>query len=150
MQPEARSGRRDAAAAHPLAELLACPPDTGNYLTGSTLNLQVEAGQPIFRQLEQCKGLYVIVSGHFLRKGCPKSLYRPGSSTDVLIFEPDRIEFCPDLVINSSRSGVHSRFSGLTWGPLVETDIKVRSPLARRREGGSRFDLYSPPDRQRG
>ena len=88
--------------------------------------------------------------GHFLRKGCPKSLYRPGSSTDVLIFEPDRIEFCPDLVINSSRSGVHSRFSGLTWGPLVETDIKVRSPLARRREGGSRFDLYSPPDRQRG
>ncbi|MDR3629776.1 MAG: phosphatidylserine decarboxylase [Desulfocapsaceae bacterium] len=75
--------------------------------------------------------------GLFLRKGCPKSLYRPGSSTDVVIFEPDRIEFCPDLVMNSRRSGVHSRFTGLTCGPLVETDIKVRSPLARRKDGGA-------------
>src|ERR1019366_7275841 len=35
MQTEARSRRLDAVAAHPLAELLACPPATGSLLTAS-------------------------------------------------------------------------------------------------------------------
>ena len=74
-----------------------------------------------------------ISPGRFVRKGCPKSLYRPGSSTDVLIFEPGRIDFTPDLIANSKRSGVLSRFRADSGRPLVETDIRVRSPLAVRK-----------------
>jgi phosphatidylserine decarboxylase len=74
-----------------------------------------------------------VYPGLFVHKGCPKSLYRPGSSTDVLLFTPKRIEFLPDLVKNSRRAGVRSRFTDSCGRPLVETDIRVRSPLARRR-----------------
>ena len=38
--------------------------------------------------------------GMFLEKGCPKSLYEPGSSTDILLFQPDRIRFDAQLVLN--------------------------------------------------
>ena len=68
--------------------------------------------------------------GMFLRKGQPKSLYRPGSSTDILIFEPGRVEFAEDLQHNQRRSDVVSRFSQGFGRPLVETDIAVRSLLA--------------------
>jgi phosphatidylserine decarboxylase len=70
--------------------------------------------------------------GLFVKKGCPKSLYRPGSSTDVLIFEQARTTFFPDLIDNSRRGGVSSRFSNDFGRMLIETDIRVRSPLARR------------------
>ena len=33
-----------------------------------------------------------------LRKGQPKSLYRPGSSTTVLVFQRGRVHFSRDLV----------------------------------------------------
>lgn len=68
--------------------------------------------------------------GMFLDKGRPKSLYRPGSSTDILLFQPDRIEFASDLLRNQRRSGISSRFTQGFGRPLVETDIKVRSLLA--------------------
>ncbi len=71
--------------------------------------------------------------GMFVRKGCPKSLYRPGSSTDVLLFEPGRIEFAEDLVRNMRRPGTESRFSAAFGRPLVETDVAVRSLIATRR-----------------
>jgi phosphatidylserine decarboxylase len=67
--------------------------------------------------------------GMFLRRGQPKSLYRPGSSTDVLIFEPDRVTFAADLVANMHRPA-QSRFSAGFGRPLVETDVRVRSHLA--------------------
>ncbi len=70
--------------------------------------------------------------GMFVEKGCPKSLYRPGSSTDVLIFEAGKVRFCDDLIVNSRRYDVKSRFTDGLNRPLVETDIRVRSPLARR------------------
>jgi phosphatidylserine decarboxylase len=73
-------------------------------------------------------------AGLFVRKGCPKSLYRPGSSTDVLVFEPGKIYFSPDLVRNSRRNGVQSRFNGHSGIPVVETDSKVRSPIAIKKE----------------
>ena len=66
----------------------------------------------------------------FLKKGQPKSLYRPGSSTDVLIFEPGRIRFAADLVANQQRRDVASRFSHGFGTPLVETEVAVRSLLA--------------------
>ena len=72
--------------------------------------------------------------GLFVHKGCPKSLYRPGSSTDVLIFKEGRIDFSADLISNSRRPGVRSRFSTGSGIPLIETDVRVRSPLARKRE----------------
>lgn len=70
--------------------------------------------------------------GMFLEKGQPKSLYRPGSSTDILLFQPDSINFAEDLQLNQSRSGVASRFSQGFGRSLVETDIRVRSHLATR------------------
>ncbi len=69
--------------------------------------------------------------GMFLRAGAPKSLYRPGSSTDVLIFEPGRIAFADDLQANQLRSDVYSRFASGFGKPLVETEVQVRSPIAR-------------------
>jgi phosphatidylserine decarboxylase len=66
-----------------------------------------------------------------LRKGQPKSLYRPGSSTTVLIFQPNRITFCGDLITNLNRPGVESRFSRGLGRAVVETDVKVRSTIAR-------------------
>jgi len=68
MEPEARSGRMDAVQARPLAELLECPPATGNVLNGSAQCIDFDAGQNVFRQSEICKGLYVIISGQFMRK----------------------------------------------------------------------------------
>lgn len=69
--------------------------------------------------------------GMLLHKGQPKSLYQPGSSTDILIFQPGRISFEQDLIENRHRSDVSSRFSSGFGQPLVETDVKVRSLIAR-------------------
>ncbi len=68
MEAEERSVRMGSVAAHPLAELLECPADAGNLLNGSAQSLEVAAGDVVFRQDETCKGLYVVVSGLFLRK----------------------------------------------------------------------------------
>ncbi len=68
--------------------------------------------------------------GMFVAKGQPKSLYRPGSSTDVLIFEPGRIRFAGDLLANQKRRDVASRFTRGFGTPLVETELAVRSLLA--------------------
>ncbi len=68
--------------------------------------------------------------GMFVRMGVPKSLFRPGSSVDILIFQPDRIEFCPDIMQNLERTDVVSRYSRKFQQSLVETDVKVRSMVA--------------------
>ena len=68
MQFEARSERLEAVAAHPLAELLACPPEAGNLLNGAAENLEFAPGEAVFHQDEGCRGLYVVVSGSFVRK----------------------------------------------------------------------------------
>ena len=68
MEAEARSVRLGSVAAHPLAELLECPADAGNLLNGSAQCLEVAAGDSVFRQDDHCKGLYVVVSGLFVRK----------------------------------------------------------------------------------
>ncbi|MEW6379759.1 MAG: phosphatidylserine decarboxylase [bacterium] len=68
--------------------------------------------------------------GMFLEKGQPKSLYRPGSSTDVLIFQKERVKFSQDIIVNMHRQGIQSRFSSGFGKPLVETDLRVRSQIA--------------------
>ncbi len=51
MQPEVSSGRHNSgAAAHPLAELLACPPAVGNLLNASAEQIGFEAGDIVFHQ----------------------------------------------------------------------------------------------------
>jgi phosphatidylserine decarboxylase len=71
-----------------------------------------------------------LAKGMLLRRGAPKALFRPGSSTVVLMFQSGRVRFAKDLVCNQQKPGVRSRYStgfGLT---VVETDVKVRSLLA--------------------
>ena len=68
MEPEVRSGRMEAVAAHPLAELLDCPPAAKNLLNGSAQCIDFDAGETVFRQYGICRGLYVVVSGQFLRR----------------------------------------------------------------------------------
>jgi phosphatidylserine decarboxylase len=75
-----------------------------------------------------------IEPGMFVKKGCPKSLYRPGSSTDIVIFERGKMEFSSDLISNSRRKDVQSRFTNKVGQPLVETDIQVRSTIGHRAE----------------
>jgi phosphatidylserine decarboxylase len=71
-----------------------------------------------------------VEKGLFLRAGAPKALFRPGSSTVVLLFQPNRVRFASDLVENQRRGGVQSRFSVMLGRPLTETDVTVRSLLA--------------------
>jgi phosphatidylserine decarboxylase len=72
-----------------------------------------------------------VITGMMLRKGVPKSLFLPGSSTTILVFQKGRVRFSDDLILNQRRAEVKSRFT-LGFGiPLVETEVKVRSLLAR-------------------
>jgi len=71
-----------------------------------------------------------VEKGMLLLAGAPKALFRPGSSTVVLLFQPNRVRFANDLVENQRRGGVQSRFSVMLGRPLTETDVAVRSLLA--------------------
>jgi len=68
MQPEASLGLHSGAAAHPLAELLACPPAVGNLLNASAEQIGFEVGDAVFHQGDACRGLYVVICGQLLRK----------------------------------------------------------------------------------
>lgn len=67
MQSSAGSGC-ERTAAHPLAELLSCPPATANLLNTSARYDEFDAGETIFRQGARCAGLYVVVSGQLQRR----------------------------------------------------------------------------------
>lgn len=71
-----------------------------------------------------------VTVGMFLKRGQPKSLYRPGSSTDVLLFQKEKIQFAPEILSNMHHPSATSRFSLNFGAPLVETDLKVRSLIA--------------------
>jgi len=72
-------------------------------------------------------------AGLMVKRGQPKSLFRPGSSTDVLLFEAGRVQFSDDILTNQQRCDVHSRFSLGFGRSLVETDVQVRSTIATKR-----------------
>ena len=74
--------------------------------------------------------------GMRIERGCPKSLFRPGSSTVVLLFQPGRIRFCKDIMTNLRRTDVRSRYSDGRGLTLVETEVAVRSTIARAIPGG--------------
>ena len=84
-------------------------------------------------------------TGMFIGKGLPKSLFRPGSSTVILLFEKNRVRFADDIVANMSQTGVESIFSRGLGKTLVETDVKVRSLIGSNCESSnelSRKALY--------
>ena len=70
-----------------------------------------------------------VQKGMPLKIGQPKSLFRPGSSTTVLIFQHNRIHFSQDLLANAERTDVQSRFTSGFQKPLVETEINVRQTI---------------------
>ena len=104
--------------------------------TGVGLVAMVEVVAMMIGEIVQCYSAerydnpLPVRKGMFLAKGQPKSLYRPGSSTDVLIFQQGRVRFAGDLVSNMNIPNVESRFSLGFGSPLIETDIKVRSLVA--------------------
>ncbi|HEX3893301.1 MAG TPA: Crp/Fnr family transcriptional regulator [Terracidiphilus sp.] len=67
MQTATGSGR-DQATAHPLAELLACPPAAATLLNACARSIEVSPGESVFHQGAECEGLYVIVAGQLQRK----------------------------------------------------------------------------------
>ncbi len=69
--------------------------------------------------------------GQFVSVGAVKSLFRPGSSTVVLLFQRDRVQFDYDLVKYSRLHDVQSRYSYYFGQCLVETDVMVRSSIAK-------------------
>ena len=75
-----------------------------------------------------------IRTGMTLRMGVPKALFQPGSSTVVLLFQPNKIHFAEDLLRNRQRTEVRSRYTKAFGQPLVETDVAVRSLLALPKE----------------
>jgi CRP-like cAMP-binding protein len=68
MQARGFSEQVDVAAAHPIAELLACPPAVANMLNASAECIEFDTGDVIFQQNDLCRGLYVLISGQLLRK----------------------------------------------------------------------------------
>ena len=79
-----------------------------------------------------------VVPGMFLKRGGPKSLFRPGSSTTLLVFEKDRVRFASDLIANQAHAQAHSRYTAGFVQPLIETDVRVRSLIAHAVTGALR------------
>jgi phosphatidylserine decarboxylase len=100
--------------------------------TGVGLVAMIEVVAMMIGRIEQCysgqryDNPVAVTPGLFVSKGQPKSLYRPGSSTDVLIFQPGRVRFADDIIANL-RATAQSRFTLGFGQPLVETDVQVRS-----------------------
>jgi phosphatidylserine decarboxylase len=84
-----------------------------------------------------------ITPGMTVRRGQPKSLFRPGSSVVVLFFQKDRMHFDADLIANRRRRDVASRFSFTFGAPVVETDVPVRASIARSGPGPAPAWIHS-------
>ena len=67
MQPDARAGA-GTLSTRPLAELLACPPTASELLNASSRHIAFSDGETVFRQGDPCLGLYLVISGDFLRR----------------------------------------------------------------------------------
>ncbi|ACN13312.1 PsdD [Desulforapulum autotrophicum HRM2] len=105
--------------------------------TGVGRVAMVEIVALMIGRIDQCYSAHGYASplplkkGDFIEKGQPKSLFAPGSSTTVLIFEKNRIRFSSDLLENQNRTDVKSRFAQGFGRPLVETDLNVRETIGR-------------------
>lgn len=68
MQTQTQGKEAGSAAAHPLAELLACPPETGRMLSAAVQSIEFQSGATIFSQGQESRGLYVVVAGDLQRR----------------------------------------------------------------------------------
>jgi len=109
-----------------------------NVPGGSNVGMvaMIEVVALMIGEIEQCysereyDNPVTIEPGMFLKKGQPKSLYHPGSSTDVLIFQKNRIDFSEQIITNLNHQKAQNRFSSAFNQPLIETDVAVRSMIA--------------------
>jgi len=62
------SEQKDLAHPHPIAELLDCPPTARELLDSSARFLSFDVSETVFRQGTGCRGLYLVISGQFVRK----------------------------------------------------------------------------------
>ena len=69
--------------------------------------------------------------GQFVPRGAPVSLFRPGSSTSIVIWQAARARHAPELLANAGRGDLRSRFSDWLGQPWVETALRVREAIAR-------------------
>jgi CRP-like cAMP-binding protein len=58
----------DLANPHPIAELLDCPSPARDLLDTSAQFMNFDVCETVFRQGTSCRGLYVVISGQFVRK----------------------------------------------------------------------------------
>ncbi|WDP90011.1 MAG: phosphatidylserine decarboxylase [Desulfobacter sp.] len=123
--------------------------------TGVGLVAMVEVVAMMIGRIVQCysRNRYEapedVVPGLFLEKGCPKSLFRPGSSTTILVFQKNRVGVSRDLVENQQRTDARSRFSMGFGRPLVETEVMVREVIATGTAGGQPAGLPAGAERDR-
>jgi CRP-like cAMP-binding protein len=72
MQSEERSGERseqlELVNPRPIAELLDCPSPARDLLDASSQFMDFDVLETVFRQGASCRGLYVVISGQFVRK----------------------------------------------------------------------------------
>ena len=96
MKREASSRRMEAVRAHPVAELLECPPAIGLLLNRSAQCHSFEAGEVVFRQSENCRGLYLVITGQFQRRADRLEMHltlgpaRPGDLVELAAALGDR------------------------------------------------------------
>lgn len=70
--------------------------------------------------------------GDFVERGAPVSMFRPGSSTSIVLWEGTRAALSSELLANASRSDLRSRFSDWLGKPWVETQVAVRQAITER------------------
>ncbi|MCX8097610.1 MAG: phosphatidylserine decarboxylase [Casimicrobiaceae bacterium] len=71
-----------------------------------------------------------LVEGEFVARGVPVSMFRPGSSTSIVIWQSARAAHAPELLRNARRADLRSRFSDWLGSPWVETALRVREAIA--------------------
>ncbi len=68
--------------------------------------------------------------GSFVPRGAPVSLFQPGSSTSIVLWDGQRSTICEELIANSRRTDLRSRFSDWLGQPWVETQVAVRQSIS--------------------
>lgn len=133
---------------NPAAVVAAVTPYSKNRRTVTIIDTDVPGGTQVglvaMVEIVQAYSIYryndpqSVKSGMFVKRGQPKSLFRPGSSVDILFFEPERMVFDADLTANCRRIEIRSRFSIGFRQPLVETDVRVRSSIGKSAQAPGR------------
>ena len=79
-----------------------------------------------------CEQPPLVQVGMFAEQGRPMSLYVPGGSTGLVMFQGGRAKFSDGWLSNLRRSGASSCFSPALGRSKLETELALRSSLATR------------------